>query len=130
MTECVICMQKIKDKVITPCNHEYCRECILRWIVKKHNCPLCRSFLMIKGITGRQTRTTSALTRIYGALERFTEGPRNIERMKEVFDIVLEKKNKILIKNNREFRMAYNEKVNQAENIYNVNLEEYYYFMD
>ena len=50
--------------------------------------------------------------------------------MKEVFDIVLEKKNKILIKNNREFRMAYNEKVNQAENIYNVNLEEYYYFMD
>jgi len=130
MTECVICMQKIKDKVITPCNHEYCRECILRWIVKKHNCPLCRSFLMIKGITGRQTRTTSALTRIYCALERFTEGPRNIERMKEVFDIVLEKKNKILIKNNREFRMAYNEKVNQAENIYNVNLEEYYYFMD
>ena len=50
--------------------------------------------------------------------------------MKEVFDIVLEKKNKILIKNNSEFRMAYNEKVNQAENIYNVNLEEYYYFMD
>lgn len=130
MTECVICMQKIKDKVITPCNHQYCRECILRWIVVRHNCPVCRTFLMVKGITGRQTRTTAALTRIYGALERFTEGPRNIERMKEVFDIVLEKKNKILIKNNREFRIAYNEKVIQAENIYNVNLEEYYYSRD
>ena len=34
--DCVICMQKIKDKVSTPCNHEYCRECILQWILKKH----------------------------------------------------------------------------------------------
>ena len=42
VTECVICMQRIKDKVLTPCNHEFCRECIYQWVVKKHNCPLCR----------------------------------------------------------------------------------------
>jgi hypothetical protein len=91
---------------------------------------VCRAYLSVRCIEGRQTRTTAALTRIYSALERFTEGPRNIERMKEVFDIVLEKKNKILIKNNREFRIAYNEKVIQAENIYNVNLQDYYYSKD
>ncbi len=125
--DCVICMQKIKDKVTTACNHEYCRECILQWILKKHNCPVCRSFLTVKSITGRLTRQGASTMRIYTALERFTEGPRSLERMKKVFDTVLNKKNRILLTNNKDFREAYNEKVKRAEEIFGEDLCEYYY---
>ncbi len=125
--DCVICMQKIKDKVTTACNHEYCRECILQWILKKHNCPVCRSFLIVKSITGRLTRQGASTMRIYTALERFTEGPRSLERMKKVFDTVLNKKNRILLTNNKDFREAYNEKVKRAEEIFGEDLCEYYY---
>ena len=128
MTECVICMQKIKDKVLTPCNHEFCRECIYQWVVKKHNCPLCRMYLNIKSISGRVTRTTSALARVYDAIERFTNGPKTLERMKDVFRVVLMKNNEIKVKNNKDFRKAYNEKVEEAGEIFGVDLSEYYYF--
>ena len=128
MAECVICMQKIKDKVLTPCNHEFCRECILQWVVKKHNCPLCRQYLNVKSLTGRITRSTAALTRIYNAIERFTEGPKTLERMIDVFSVVLMKKNEIILKTNKDFREAYNEKVKQAEEIFDVELDNYYYY--
>jgi cobalamin biosynthesis protein CbiG len=127
MSECVICIQKIKDKVLTPCNHEFCRECILQWVVKKHNCPLCRQYLNVKSLTGRITRSTAALTRIYNAIERFTEGPKTLERMIDVFSVVLMKNNEIILKSNKDFREAYNEKVKQAEEIFDVGLENYYY---
>ena len=128
--DCVICMQKIKDKVSTPCNHEYCRECILQWILKKHNCPVCRSFLTVKSVTGRLTRQGAATMRIYTALEDFVDGPRSLERMKRVFDAVLNKRNRILLTNNKDFREAYNSKVSQAENIYEVDLSNYYFIRD
>lgn len=130
MAECVICMQKIKDKVLTPCNHEFCRECIYQWVVKKHNCPLCRMYLNIKSISGRVTRTTTALARVYDAIERFTDGPKTLERMKDVFRVVLMKNNEIILKNNKDFRIAYNEKVEEAGEIFGVNLSEYYYQLD
>ena len=125
--DCVICLQKIKDKVITPCNHEFCRECILQWILKKNNCPICRRFLTIKSVTGRLTRQGAATMRVYEALESYIVGPRSLERMENVFKVVLEKHNRILLNNNKDFREAYNEKVKQAERIFDVDLCEYYY---
>ena len=47
--------------------------------------------------------------------------------MKNVFKVVLEKQNRILLNNNKDFREAYNEKVKQAERIYDVDLCEYFY---
>ncbi len=125
--DCVICMQKMRDKVITPCNHQFCRECILQWILKKNNCPICRRFLTVKSITGRLTRTGAATMRVYEALEAYIVGPRTLERMINIFKVVLKKENKILINNNQGFREAYNEKVKQAEDIFEVELTEYYY---
>ena len=125
--DCVICLQKMKDKVITPCNHQFCRECILQWILKKNNCPICRRFLTVKSVTGRLTRTGAAIMRVYEALERFIDGPRTLERMINIFKVVLKKENKILINTNKDFRRAYNEKVKQAEDIYEVELSQYYY---
>ena len=125
--DCVICMQKMRDKVITPCNHQFCRECILQWILKKNNCPICRRFLTVNSITGRLTRTGAATMRVYEALEAYIVGPRTLERMINIFKVVLKKENKILINNNQGFREAYNEKVKQAEDIFEVELTEYYY---
>ena len=48
--------------------------------------------------------------------------------MKDVFSVVLMKNNKIILKSNKDFRIAYNEKVKQAEEIFGVSLSEYYYF--
>lgn len=125
--DCVICLQKIKDKSITACNHEFCRECILQWVIKKHNCPICRRFLTTKSITGRLTRQGSATMRVYGALERYIEGPRTLSGMLNVFKVVLKKENRILLNNNTGFREAYNEKVKRAEEIFGEDLCEYYY---
>ena len=125
--DCVICLQKMKDKVITPCNHQFCRECILQWILKKNNCPICRRFLTVKSVTGRLTRTGAATMRVYEALERYIGGPRTLERMINIFKVVLKKENKILINTNKDFRRAYNEKVKQAEDIFEIELTEYYY---
>ena len=125
--DCVICMQKMKDKVITPCNHQFCRECILQWILKKNNCPICRRFLTVKSVTGRLTRTGAATMRVYEALESYIVGPRTLERMINIFKVVLKKENKILLINNKGFREAYNEKVKQAEDIFDVELTDYYY---
>ncbi len=125
--DCVICLQKFKDKVLTPCNHEFCRECILQWVIKKHSCPLCRQYLNTKSLSGRITRSTAALTRIYNAIERFTEGPKTLERMIDVFSVVMMKNNEIILKSNKEFRQAYNEKVKKAEEIFGEELSEYYY---
>ena len=65
--------------------------------------------------------------RVYEALESYIVGPRSLERMKNVFKVVLEKKNRILLNNNKDFREAYNEKVKQAERIFDVDLCEYFY---
>ena len=126
--DCVICLQKIRDKSITACNHEFCRECILQWVIRKHNCPMCRRFLTTKSITGRLTRQGSATMRVYGALERYIDGPRSLDGMLNVFEVVLKKENRILLNNNKDFRKAYNEKVKQAEEIYDIELNNYYYY--
>jgi len=41
--------------------------------------------------------------------------------------VVLMKNNEIILKSNKDFREAYNEKVKQAEEIFDVGLENYYY---
>ena len=32
----------------TPCNHRFHKECLLRWIEQKRECPMCRSVLVVK----------------------------------------------------------------------------------
>ena len=65
--------------------------------------------------------------RVYEALEAYIVGPRTLQRMINIFKVVLKKENKILLINNKGFREAYNEKVKQAEDIFDVELTEYYY---
>ncbi|GAX72705.1 hypothetical protein CEUSTIGMA_g161.t1 [Chlamydomonas eustigma] len=41
--ECSICLDTMEHPVATPCNHWFCRECIIGWLDSKTNCALCRA---------------------------------------------------------------------------------------
>lgn len=40
--ECVICMDR-KARIILPCSHSYCEECIEAWQDFHRSCPMCRA---------------------------------------------------------------------------------------
>jgi SNF2 family DNA or RNA helicase len=41
--KCSICMEKLKEPVMEPaCQNVFCGECLLTWLQKADNCPLCR----------------------------------------------------------------------------------------
>ena len=43
MAECPICFENITfPSCIKPCNHMFCNKCIVKWMKKHKNCPLCR----------------------------------------------------------------------------------------
>ena len=39
--ECCVCLCERDDMLLTPCNHDICRECLVRWA--RSTCPLCRA---------------------------------------------------------------------------------------
>jgi hypothetical protein len=41
--ECPICLQKIRHKIETNCMHIFCDICILKHVVMKNTCPICRT---------------------------------------------------------------------------------------
>jgi SWI/SNF-related matrix-associated actin-dependent regulator of chromatin subfamily A3 len=43
--ECPVCMDSMKDPVITACAHAFCRQCIERVIETQAKCPMCRAQL-------------------------------------------------------------------------------------
>ena len=46
---CAICFQD-ESLSLTKCGHIYCKECILKWISQKKNCPICKKNLLISDI--------------------------------------------------------------------------------
>lgn len=41
---CNICLDAVKDPVVTPCGHLYCWSCLFRWLKTYHStCPVCKS---------------------------------------------------------------------------------------
>ena len=42
--ECPICMDDVKNAVITTCGHVFCRGCVENWLINESaKCPLCRA---------------------------------------------------------------------------------------
>jgi E3 ubiquitin-protein ligase RNF5 len=41
---CNVCLDPVKDPVVTPCGHLYCWPCLFRWLKTHHTtCPVCKS---------------------------------------------------------------------------------------
>lgn len=43
--ECPVCMDTMREPVITACAHAFCTECIEKVIETQHKCPMCRAEL-------------------------------------------------------------------------------------
>lgn len=47
-TECPICLKKFEqddELTLLPCDHEFHNQCVVAWLEKAANCPLCRHSL-------------------------------------------------------------------------------------
>jgi len=44
--ECLICSEEHETHLMTPCNHKFCKNCILEWLSIKLECPYCRNKLV------------------------------------------------------------------------------------
>lgn len=47
-TDCCICLDKLEENnksIVLECNHNFHKECILNWLKKELNCPLCRKII-------------------------------------------------------------------------------------
>lgn len=43
---CPICFENENiDFIVLNCNHEYCFECIEKWLLKSSSCPMCRKHI-------------------------------------------------------------------------------------
>ena len=54
---CPICLNGVptSDCFTLSCNHTFCRPCILRWLKKKRDCPMCRAIPPREDIAFRST---------------------------------------------------------------------------
>ena len=43
--ECPICLETTKDTKTTSCRHTFCVQCLDKWLMTNHTCPLCRTEL-------------------------------------------------------------------------------------
>jgi len=46
--DCCICLDKFEGNhksIVLECNHRFHKECILNWLKKELNCPLCRKII-------------------------------------------------------------------------------------
>lgn len=43
--KCPICLDSLKEPVVSQCGHVFCWPCIYRWLRQSHTCPLCHCVL-------------------------------------------------------------------------------------
>ena len=46
--DCQVCMEELgkTDNCTTKCGHRFCSSCLIKWVMKKNSCPVCRSYLI------------------------------------------------------------------------------------
>jgi SNF2 family DNA or RNA helicase len=70
-TNCIVCFDNMTDPVLTHCGHMFCRECIMRCLDIKPECPLCKNnissdkLLLLNKV--EKTQETNPLVAKYGA---------------------------------------------------------------
>lgn len=48
--DCMLCMSPMKCVTSTPCGHIFCWNCVMEWVTKNEDCPLCRQSLECKDL--------------------------------------------------------------------------------
>lgn len=118
--KCIICFEKINNRLGLVCGHNYCSECILAWLTKNKSCPCCRRYIgedLENYTTNRITRTTKIRFKIHRAIMDYKRKYFHTHNDKiEIFNMVLSKENRILLKTDKRFRDNYNEAVNKVIN--------------
>ncbi|EXJ59363.1 uncharacterized protein A1O5_12244 [Cladophialophora psammophila CBS 110553] len=46
---CVICTDSFVDGAMTNCGHLTCKSCLIQWVSQHHNCPVCKTRLLLNG---------------------------------------------------------------------------------
>lgn len=69
---CIICFDNMTDPVLTHCGHMFCKDCIMRCIDIKPECPLCKSNvtsdkLLLLNKVEKKTEEVNPLVAKYGA---------------------------------------------------------------
>ncbi|NWU99030.1 DTX3L ligase, partial [Upupa epops] len=63
---CPICMEKIENKVLTKCNHEFCKTCLDQALAYKQACPVCNTICGL--MKGDQPNGTMSVTTVSSPL--------------------------------------------------------------
>ena len=72
---CGICLAVLNTPVITPCCREaFCKICITRWVLAKHNCPFDRQPLSQRRLTPAPKLVVSLLNRLQIQCENHEKG--------------------------------------------------------
>src|SRR5262245_41853474 len=60
--ECPICLDPMRNAVMTNCGHSYCEKCIEEWRSKKNSCPFCGRIItsLTPNFVGRSPVDTAA----------------------------------------------------------------------
>ncbi|ETW08675.1 hypothetical protein H310_01205 [Aphanomyces invadans] len=58
--ECNICLDHVKEPVVTLCGHLYCWSCLYRWISRNNQCPVCKAGVTQENVIPVYGRGSSA----------------------------------------------------------------------
>jgi hypothetical protein len=91
---CAICMEKMESPVLEPnCQNLFCGECLLTWLQKKMNCPLCRSHVDTTKLTYVETETEKKIKSCFSPSREKT-------KEETIIDILQNKDGKFIIFSN------------------------------
>jgi E3 ubiquitin-protein ligase RNF5 len=48
--KCPICLDALREPVVTPCGHLFCWPCIAEWLRRSNACPSCSGEIDLKGM--------------------------------------------------------------------------------
>ena len=117
---CPICLSVVESPVLTPCNHLFCKECILRALrprtnddsqhidirPKHQSCPLCKLKCSARGLLESPSIVTRLIEKISAIREAFIQDQggvslsqfhtRTIENKKAEYDTMVDKEEEII----------------------------------
>ena len=95
MNQCAVCYEDIEQEVVLPCNHSFCKDCILNWSKQNifqlnETCPLCRNQFKLCEITiknnnnKRTTRSDTEKIRVRFFIKKFQQQVLDFENLKNI----------------------------------------------